>query len=63
MCTDYQCPYCQRHARKPCRKSSSEMIDNSRVLRYQDFPLDSIHPYARDGLPAARAVPATRALT
>lgn len=53
--TDYQCPYCQRHAQETLPQIVSEMIDNGRV-RYviKDFPLDSIHPYARDGAAAAR---------
>ena len=53
--TDYQCPYCQRHAAETLPRIITEMIDTGRV-RYviKDFPLDSIHPQARAGAVAAR---------
>lgn len=53
--TDYQCPYCQRHAVETLPKLIDEMIDTGRV-RYvlKDFPLDSIHPQARAAAVAAR---------
>lgn len=53
--TDYQCPYCQRHATETMPRLVSEMIDAGRV-RYvvKDFPLDSIHPDARAAAVAAR---------
>ncbi|MBX7250938.1 MAG: DsbA family protein [Candidatus Promineofilum sp.] len=53
--TDYQCPYCQRHAAETLPRMITEMIDTGRV-RYviKDFPLDSIHPQARAGAVAAR---------
>lgn len=53
--TDYQCPYCARHAAETWPRLLSEMIDTGRV-RYvvKDFPLDSIHPQARAASAAAR---------
>lgn len=53
--TDYQCPYCNRHATETLPRLISEMIDAGRV-RYvvKDFPLDSIHPEARSAAVAAR---------
>lgn len=53
--TDYQCPYCVRHATETLPRILSEMIDTGRV-RYivKDFPLDSIHPEARSAAVAAR---------
>jgi len=53
--TDYQCPYCQRHAAETLPAMITEMIDTGRA-RYviKDFPLDSIHPQARAGAVAAR---------
>lgn len=53
--TDYQCPYCNRHAMETLPRLISEMIDAGRV-RYivKDFPLDSIHPEARSAAVAAR---------
>jgi protein-disulfide isomerase len=53
--TDYQCPYCQRYAQETLPQIVSEMVENGRVYYVvKDFPLDSIHPYARDGAAAAR---------
>lgn len=53
--TDFQCPYCDRHATETLPRLVTEMIDTGRV-RYQikDFPLDSIHPEARAAAVAAR---------
>jgi protein-disulfide isomerase len=53
--TDYQCPYCARHAAETLPTMLAEMIDTGRV-RYviKDFPLDSIHPEARAAATAAR---------
>ena len=53
--TDYQCPYCVRHATETLPRIISDMIDTGRV-RYivKDFPLDSIHPEARSAAVAAR---------
>jgi len=53
--TDFQCPYCQRHATETMPRLISDMIDSGRV-RYvvKDFPLDSIHPQARAAAVAAR---------
>jgi len=53
--TDFQCPYCNRHATETLPRLISEMIDAGRV-RYvvKDFPLDSIHPEARSAAVAAR---------
>lgn len=53
--TDYQCPYCARHAAQTFPQLLSEMIETGRV-RYiiKDFPLDSIHPDARAAAVAAR---------
>lgn len=53
--TDYQCPYCVRHATETLPRIMTEMIDTGQV-RYivKDFPLDSIHPEARSAAVAAR---------
>ena len=53
--TDYQCPYCARHAAETLPQMLTEMIETGRV-RYvvKDFPLDSIHPQARAAAVAAR---------
>ncbi len=53
--TDYQCPYCARHAAQTLPQMLAEMVDTGRV-RYviKDFPLDSIHPEARAASVAAR---------
>lgn len=53
--TDYQCPFCARHAAETLPRLVSEMVDTGRV-RYivKDFPLDPIHPEARPAAVAAR---------
>ncbi|MFT5197251.1 MAG: protein-disulfide isomerase, partial [Cellvibrionaceae bacterium] len=53
--TDYQCPFCARHSAETMPTLLANMIDNGRV-RYalKDFPLDSIHPAARQAAVAAR---------
>ncbi len=53
--TDYQCPYCLRHATETLPSIISNLVDAGRV-RYvlKDFPLDSIHPDARFAAVAAR---------
>ena len=53
--TDYQCPYCMRHATETLPRIISEMVETGRV-RYivKDFPLDTIHPEARPAAVAAR---------
>jgi protein-disulfide isomerase len=45
--TDYQCPFCARHARETMRALDVEFIASGK-LRYvvMDFPLESIHPAA-----------------
>lgn len=53
--TDYQCPYCVRHATETLPRIISELVDTGRV-RYivKDFPLDNTHPEARSAAVAAR---------
>ncbi len=53
--TDYQCPFCSRHSAETMPVIMQELIDTGRV-RYQlkDFPLDQLHPDARQGATAAR---------
>ena len=45
--TDYQCPFCARHARETMPALDAEYIASGK-LRYvvMDFPLESIHPAA-----------------
>lgn len=53
--TDYQCPFCQRHSQETMPQILEQLIASGRV-RYilKDFPLDSIHPDARQAAVAAR---------
>ncbi|MCB0036453.1 MAG: DsbA family protein, partial [Anaerolineales bacterium] len=52
---DYQCPYCNRHFLQTMPTIMSEMIEAGRVQYvFKDFPLDQIHPDARDAAQAAR---------
>ncbi len=53
--SDYQCPYCQRHALQTMPNINTEMIDSGQVYYvFMDFPLDNIHPEARGAAAAAR---------
>lgn len=53
--TDYQCPYCQRHATETMPQLMDEMVETGRAYYVlKDFPLDSIHPAARTAAVAAR---------
>ena len=53
--TDYQCPYCARHAIDTFPRIVTELIDSGRVhYVVKDFPLDTIHPEARAAAVAAR---------
>jgi protein-disulfide isomerase len=53
--TDYQCPYCARHATSTLPLVLVEMIDTGRAhYIIKDFPLDNIHPEARAAAVAAR---------
>jgi protein-disulfide isomerase len=53
--TDYQCPYCQRHATDTLPRLLAEMVESGRVhYVVKDFPLENIHPQAREAAIAAR---------
>ena len=57
--TDYQCPYCARHANETLPSIMSQMVDSGQVYyQVKDFPLDNIHPQARIGAVAARCAAA-----
>ncbi len=45
--TDFQCPYCYRHAVETLPQLMSQYIDSGQVRYvFKDFPLTSIHPQA-----------------
>ncbi len=52
--SDYQCPYCARHASRVLPRIEQEYVATGR-LRYvfRDFPLERIHPQAFDAARAA----------
>lgn len=52
--SDYQCPFCKKHALNTLGTIKTNYIDTGKV-RYmcRDFPLDAIHPYARKAAEAA----------
>jgi protein-disulfide isomerase len=52
--SDYQCPYCGRHARQTLPQIVQKYLDSGE-LRYAflDFPLERIHPLAFKGAEAA----------
>lgn len=53
--TDYQCPFCQRHARETLPTIMQEMVDAGQVYYIiKDMPLENIHPAARAAANAAR---------
>jgi protein-disulfide isomerase len=53
--TDYQCPYCQRHATETMPTLLAELVESGRAQYViKDFPLENIHPQARAAANAAR---------
>lgn len=53
--TDYQCPFCQRHAQETLPTIMEEMVDAGQVYYIlKDLPLENIHPAARAAANAAR---------
>jgi protein-disulfide isomerase len=53
--TDYQCPFCQRHALETWPLLKTQMVDSGRVYYvFKDLPLDQLHPQARTAAIAAR---------
>lgn len=53
--SEYQCPFCARHALQTMPQIISELIEKGRVYYvFKDFPLDQIHPQARAAAVAAR---------
>lgn len=53
--TDYQCPFCARHALQTMPQIISQLIDSGLVYyKLKDFPLDQLHPQARAASAAAR---------
>lgn len=52
--SDYQCPFCKKHATNTLGTLKTSYIDKGKVRYvFRDFPLDSIHPYARKASEAA----------
>jgi protein-disulfide isomerase len=53
--TDFQCPFCSRHALETYPQIKAEYVDTGRVRYvFMDFPLSSIHPQAQLTAEAAR---------
>jgi len=56
--SDFQCPYCGRHARDTLPRLKQEFVDSARVAYvFMNYPLEAIHPQA---LQAAKAVTCAR---
>ena len=53
--SDYQCPFCKRHADQTVPQLMKDYVDSGK-MRYvfRDFPLESIHPRAVKAAEAAR---------
>jgi len=52
--SDYQCPFCKKHATNTLGTLKTNYINTGKVrYMFRDFPLDSIHPYARKASEAA----------
>ena len=46
--SDYQCPFCRKHFTDTFAALKTGYIETGKVQYFfRDFPLDSIHPYAR----------------
>ncbi len=53
--TDYQCPYCKRHAENTFQKIEENYVKDGKVNYYlRDFPLSQIHKNAKSAATAAR---------
>ena len=53
--TDYQCPYCARHASQTFNKIAEDLVETGQVRYvFKDMPLTSIHPQAMLAAEAAR---------
>jgi protein-disulfide isomerase len=53
--TDYQCPYCARHALQTFGQIAEDLVDTGQVRYvFKDMPLTSIHPQAMLAAEAAR---------
>ncbi len=53
--TDFQCPYCQQEA-KMLRQNLIQAYPEQVRLYFKDFPLESIHPWARAAAGAGRCI-------
>ena len=52
---DYQCPFCKKMFTETELKLRTEYVLTNKVkMVYRDFPLDSIHPFARKAAQAAQ---------
>lgn len=52
--SDYQCPFCKKHLTNAFTVLKTNYIDTGKVRYFfRDFPLDSIHPYARKAAESA----------
>lgn len=53
--TDYQCPFCARHAQQTLPAILNQMVESGQVYYLiKDFPLEQIHPQAMEAAVAAR---------
>jgi protein-disulfide isomerase len=52
--SDYQCPFCKKHFTNTLSALKTKYIDAGKVRYvFRDFPLDTIHPFARKAAEAA----------
>jgi len=52
---DYQCPYCKKMFDETETKIRTKYVDTGMVqMVYRDYPLDSIHPFARKAAEASQ---------
>ena len=53
--SDYQCPYCKRHADQTVPQLIKDYVDSGKMrYAFRDFPLEAIHPQAAKAAEAAR---------
>ena len=52
--SDFECPFCASFATGPFRDLKAEYVDTGRLLvGFRNFPLEEIHPHAREAAAAA----------
>jgi protein-disulfide isomerase len=52
--SDFECPFCGRHAHDTLPQVKKDFVDSGKILyAFKNFPLDGLHPHARQAAIAA----------